>query len=113
MAYLPNGSDLFRTVMNEIDSKYIDSMPWKTVSDNSDDRLKDSSANIILNRNRKCSHRHENEKRENNRVQWVDECEVMPLFCDNRQEGIRKSEGKLKSILKQKINCLIIVSEKS
>lgn len=105
MAYLPNCSDIFKTVMSEIDCKYVN---YNSLTDKTGNCVGSSMTAFPLNGNcsgveERCLHRIEYKKGGSYRVQWIDECEMLPLVYDNRQSKM-KSKGKPTSILKRRPN---------
>lgn len=114
MARLPGGSSIFQTVLGEIDHKFVGKVSWKNDSDESDDSSADDSVrrnNSTPGTRKRCSHKHEQDKRQRNRVQWIDECGTLPLASESRHCFLKETNPTPKPILKLRANCLIIVSE--
>lgn len=114
MARLPGGSSIFQTVLGEIDNKFVGKVSWKNDSDESDDSSADDSVrrnNSTPGTRKRCSHKHEQDKRQRNRVQWIDECGTLPLASESRHCFLKETNPTPKPILKLRANCLIIVSE--
>jgi hypothetical protein len=57
------------------------------------------------------SYKASKEIRQRHRVQWIDECQQLPLVSENKHRFLQPSKTEPKSILKSTVNCLIIVSE--
>lgn len=110
MANLPLGSDIYKTVLSEIDNKYVKTMNWKQDSEDSDDSSMDEVSKSGK-RNSYKLNRDGRSRQNKHRVQWIDECENQPLASDKRTESDAETHSRRKSILKYRVNCVIIVSE--
>lgn len=111
MDHLSFGSDIWKTSLGKIG----ENSSLKTDSEDSDDGSHNNSfqkEKTCLHRNKKCSYKLDNEKKVRNRVQWIDECEDVPLASENRHASkTEDSRLKPRPILKYRANCFIIVSE--
>lgn len=106
MSNLPIGSDIFRTVLGEIDNKYLNIVNNKG---NEDVNFKPMQlTNRINNSN---VYKVADDRKRRNRVQWIDECEKVPIASERRHCFGRSSTKEPKPILKYKANCLIVVSD--
>lgn len=112
MANSQLGSDFYKSVFSEIDNKYTGTMKWKTNSDDSDDSSTDErTAERIQRTGKRNSYKLKRENKNRNRVHWIDEYENCPLASDKRFESDTDAKVCHKSILKYRVNCVIIVSE--
>lgn len=110
MTTLSFASDIFKTVLGEIDSKYIDT--YSNCSGDSDDSSDDNFSqrrNSSEETNKKYPYKAEGKRRRS--VQWIDECEKLPLATESRRPSFGKSNTEPKPILKHRANCFIFVSE--
>lgn len=67
--------------------------------------------NNSQNNGKRCSYKLSKEIRQRHRVQWIDECQQLPLVSEHKHRFLQPSKSEPKSILKSTVNCLIIVSE--
>ncbi|VDI04300.1 Hypothetical predicted protein [Mytilus galloprovincialis] len=113
MTTLSFASDIFKTVLGEIDSKYIDtdSMTWKASGDSDDSSDENFSQRRHSLPETNKNHPYKSESKRRRSVQWIDECEKLPLASERRRPSFGKSNAEPKPILKHKANCFIIVSE--
>lgn len=112
MASLPLGSDIYKTVLSGIENKCTETIKWKNDSDDSDDCFPGEIRTKTIQRTgKRNSYKLNRDKRNKNRVHWIDECENLPLASDKRFESDSVSKVNYKPILKCRANCVIIISE--
>jgi hypothetical protein len=114
MSSVPVRSSIFQTTLDEIDNKYIENT-WRR---NDSNECYDSTLNGEFRRHKhsqnngkRFSYKTSKEIRQRHRVQWIDECQQLPLVSENKHRFLQPSKTEPKSILKSTVNCLIIVSE--
>jgi hypothetical protein len=130
MSSVPVRSSIFQTTLDEIDNKYIENT-WRR---NDSNECYDSTSNGEFRRHKhsqnngkRFSYKASKEIRQRHRVQWIDECQQLPLVSENKHRFdecqqlplvsenkhrfLQPSKTEPKSILKSTVNCLIIVSE--
>lgn len=110
MDHLAFGSNTWKTSLGKIG----ENGSLANDSEDSDDGLHINSfqkEKTCLYRNKKFSYKLDNEKRVRNHVQWIDECEDVPLASENRHSSKKDLRLKPRPILKYRANCFIIVSE--
>ena len=105
MSNLPIGSDIFRTVLGEMDNKYLN------IVNNGNEVVNFKPMQLANSINNNNVYKVVDDRKGKNRVQWIDECKKVPIASERRHCFIRSSTKESKPILKYKANCLIVVSD--